>query len=64
MYAGVGAPGSAHDARMLRASDSILKGGAIPDRKRMVGQYGDIPLVTGGDRDRNSGSQFANANRF
>ena len=30
-------------------SHSILNGGAIPDRKIMLGEYGEISLVTVGD---------------
>ena len=52
LYAAVGAPGSTHDARMLKESsffDEILSGRALPDRKINLGDYGDIPLVTIGD---------------
>lgn len=52
LYAAVGAPGSTHDARMLRECslfDEVLNGGVIPDRKLTLGDYGAIPLVTIGD---------------
>ena len=48
LYAGVGAPGSTHDARLLKSS-SIINGGAIPERKIHLGIFGEIPLVTIGD---------------
>ena len=52
LYAAVGAPGSTHDARMLKESsffDEVLSGRALPDRKINLGDFGDIPLVTIGD---------------
>jgi hypothetical protein len=52
LYAAVGAPGSTHDARMLKESsffDEVLNGRVLPDRKINLGDFGDIPLVTIGD---------------
>ena len=52
LYAAVGAPGSTHDARMLKESsffDEVLSGRALPDQKINLGGFGDIPLVTIGD---------------
>ena len=52
LYAAVGAPGSTHDARMLKESsffDEVLSGRALPDRKINLGGFRDIPLVTIGD---------------
>ena len=52
LHAAVGAPGSTHDARMLKKSsffDEVLSGTALPDRKINLGNFGDIPLVTIGD---------------
>ena len=49
LYAAVGAPGSTHDARMLKESsffDEVLSGRALPDRKINLGEFGDISLVT------------------
>ena len=49
LYAEIGAPGSTHDARMLKESsffDEVLSGRALPDRKINMGDFGDIPLVT------------------
>ena len=51
-YCAVGAPGSTHDARMLRNSaiyQKIVTGHAIPDRVIDLGEHGKIPLVTDGD---------------
>ena len=45
MYAAVGAPGSTHNARMLK----VLSARALPDRKINLGDFGDIALVTIGD---------------
>ena len=52
LYAEIGAPGSTHDARMLKESsffDEVLSGRALPDRKINLGGFRDIPLVTIGD---------------
>ena len=52
MYCTFGAPGSTHDARMLRSTaiyENILAGNVIPDKAITLGEFGDIPLVTIGD---------------
>lgn len=52
LYAAVGAPGSTHDARLLRHTSifkDIVNGDAIPDRQVELGDFGSIPLVTVGD---------------
>ena len=52
LYCAIGAPGSTHDARMLRNSaiyQKIVTGHAIPDRVIDLGEHGKIPLVTVGD---------------
>ena len=52
LYAAVGAPGSTHDARLLKESsiyESILAGDVIPDKVIRLGDFGEIPLVTIGD---------------
>ena len=52
LYAAVGAPGSTHDARLLKSASiyqEILSGSVIPDRKIALGDFGEIPLVTIGD---------------
>ena len=52
LYAAVCAPGSTHDARLLRNTSSfreILEGGSIPDKQIALGKYGCVPLVTIGD---------------
>lgn len=52
LYAAVGAPGSTHDARLLKSASiysDIINGSVIPDRKVALGNFGDIPLVTIGD---------------
>ena len=52
LYAGIGAPGSTHDARLLRNTsiyEDMINGGAIPQRSLLLGDFGDIPLVTIGD---------------
>ena len=49
LYAAVGAPGSTHDARLLKESSiysDIINGNVIPDR---VVQLDRTPLVTTGD---------------
>ena len=51
LYAAVGAPGSTHDARLLKESSvfhKILKGDVLPDRVISLGDFGYVPLV--GDR--------------
>ena len=48
----VEAPGSTHDASMLKQSsffDKGLSARAFPDRKINLGDFGNIPLVTIGD---------------
>ena len=49
----VGAPGSTHDARLLRSIKlfrSILRGEGIPNKAINLGEtYGEVPLVTVGD---------------
>ena len=52
LYAAVGAPGSTHDARMLRSTriyQQILAGEVIPNRIMNLEGGEEIPLVTGGD---------------
>ena len=52
LYCGVGAPGSAHDSRMLRSTslyEKIISGSIIPDKRITLGDFGNIPLVTIGD---------------
>ena len=51
LYATVGAPGSTHYARLLRHTflfKNILNGGAIPDKRIELGDFGTVPLVTVG----------------
>ena len=51
LYAAVGAPGSTHDARLLKQSPifhKILKGDVLPDRVISLGDFGYVPLVTVG----------------
>ena len=51
-YAAVGAPGSTHDARLLKSASiysDIINGLVIPDRKMALWNFGEIPLVTIGD---------------
>ena len=51
-YCAVRAPGSTHDARMLRNSaiyQKIVTGHAVYDRAIDLGEHGKIPLVTVGD---------------
>ena len=55
----MGAPGSTHDARLLKESSiysDIINGNVIPDRVVQLGDIGEIPLVTIGDSHF---SQFA-----
>ena len=52
LYAAVGAPGSTHDARLLKESSifhKILKGDVLPDRVISLGDFGYVALVTVGD---------------
>ena len=52
LYAAVGAPGSTHDARMLRNTEiyqQILNGDIIPNITIQLDGAGEIPLVTVGD---------------
>ena len=52
LYEVVGAPGSTHDARMLKESSffyEVFTGRSLPDQKINLGDFGDIPLVTIGD---------------
>ena len=52
LYFAVGAPGSTHDARILRNSaiyQKIITGHTIPVKVIDLGQHGKIPLVTAGD---------------
>ena len=52
LYAAVGAPGSTHDARLLRHTSlfkDIVSGDVIPDQQLELGDFGTIPLVTVGD---------------
>ena len=53
LYAAVDAPGSSHDNRLLKESSinsDIINGNVIPDRVVQLGDFGEIPLVTIGDR--------------
>ena len=59
LYAAVCAPGSTHDARILRHTSlfkDISNGDAIPDKHIVLGDFGTVPLVTVGD---NVFSKFA-----
>ena len=52
LYAAVGAPGSTHDARMLKSTEmykNIVNGGVISNRTVNLQGSGEIPLVTVGD---------------
>ena len=52
LYAPVGAPGSTHDARLLRHTSlykEVISGGAIPYHQRVLGDFDTVPLVTIGD---------------
>ena len=52
LYAAGGAPGSTHDARLLKSVSiysDIINGLVIPDRKIALGNFGEITLVTIGD---------------
>ena len=52
LYAAVGAPGSTHDARLLKDSSiysDIINGNVIPDWVVRLGDFGEIPLVAIGD---------------
>ena len=51
LYAPVDAPGSTHNARLLKESfifHKILKGHVLPDRVFSLGDFGYVPLVTVG----------------
>ena len=59
LYATVGAPGSTHDARLLRhisLFNDILNGDAIPDKYIELDDFETMPLVPVGD---NAFSKFA-----
>ena len=52
LYVAVGAPGSTHDARLLKESSiysDIINGNVIPDRVIQLGDFGEISLVTIGE---------------
>ena len=52
LYGAVPAPGSTHDARMLKESSffaDVLNGSVLRDFEFSQSDYGDIPLVTIGD---------------
>ena len=52
LYAAGGAPGSTHDARLLKSASiysDIINGLVIPDRKMALENFGEIPLVTIGE---------------
>ena len=52
LYSAVGAPGSSHDARMLKSTrlyQEILNGGVIPNCMMQLDGFGEVPLVTIGD---------------
>ena len=52
LFAAVGAPGSTHDARMLKSTrmyHRILNGDVLPNRSMYLDGSGEIPLVTVGD---------------
>ena len=52
LYAAVVAPGSTHDARLLKESSiysDIINENLIPDRVERLGDFGKIPVVTIGD---------------
>ena len=52
LYAAGGAPGSTHDARLLKSASTYsdrINGLFIPDRKIALGNFGEIPIVTIGD---------------
>ena len=52
LYAAVGAPGSTHDAGLLKSASiysDIINGLVIPGRKMALGNFGGVPLVTMGD---------------
>ena len=52
LFAAVGAPGSTHDARMLKSTrmyHRILNGDVLPNRAMYLDGSGEIPLVTVGD---------------
>ena len=52
LYTALGAPGSIHDARLLKESSifhKILKGDVLQDRVISLGDFGYVPLVAAGD---------------
>ena len=52
LYAAVVAPGSTHDARLLKESSiysDIINENLIPDRVVQLGDFGEIPIVTIGE---------------
>ena len=52
LYAAVCAPGSTHDARILRHTSlfkDISNGDAIPAKHIVLGDFGTVPLVIVGD---------------
>ena len=52
LYAVVGVPGSTYDAHLLKSAsiyNEIIGGSVIPDRKVVLGIFGEIPLVKIGD---------------
>ena len=52
LYAAVGAPGSTHDARMLRNTSlfkEIVDGNKLPKKSFNLEDMGEIPLLTIGD---------------
>ena len=52
LYAAVGAPGSTHDARLLKESSifhKILKGDVLPESVVILGDFRYLPLVIVGD---------------
>ena len=52
LHAAVGAPGSTHDARLLKGSSiysDIINGNVIPDCAVQLNDFGEIPLITIGD---------------
>ena len=52
LYAGVSAPGSVHDSRLIKSSsifERIMNGDAIPKSTFSLGDFVEVPLVTIGD---------------
>ena len=53
LYAAVGASGRAHDARSLKNCslyNKIIEGAILPQKAVNLGNFGEIPFVTIGDR--------------